>query len=141
MIVLDASVAAKWYINEEGSELAQEYLAESHHLIAPALIRMEVGAAIVRAFRENRISEAVARESCAAWEQVLHEEVVHLIPDDHLYAVAVETAIELRHAVQDCMYLSAAKSFDAPVLTADRTLFERGKDAVRIRMLGQDDVN
>ena len=42
MIVLDASVAAKTYLEEAGAEAATELLAGPVKLLAPELIRLEV---------------------------------------------------------------------------------------------------
>jgi predicted nucleic acid-binding protein len=42
MIVVDASVAVKWFIPEAGEEAAAKLLGGKKRLIAPALIRLEV---------------------------------------------------------------------------------------------------
>jgi len=48
MIVVDASVAVKWFFPEAGTAEAQQVLASGDRLAAPALIRVEVAAAIAR---------------------------------------------------------------------------------------------
>jgi predicted nucleic acid-binding protein len=51
MIVVDANVAAKWYLPELGSEAALELMDGASPLFAPDLIRLEVLAAITRCVR------------------------------------------------------------------------------------------
>ena len=68
MIVVDASVAAKWYLNEPGSAEAASLLTCDDALIAPALIRVEVTGAILRRYREKKLSEGRAKEACELWD-------------------------------------------------------------------------
>src|SRR5262245_39797495 len=56
MIVVDASIAAKWYLNEPGSAQAAAILTSDDVLLAPALIRLEVNGAIIRRYREGKLS-------------------------------------------------------------------------------------
>ena len=139
MRVVDASVAAKWFLPERGSSAAHELLSGHDRLVAPALIRLEVAAAIVRAFRADRMSEAVARDCCQAWDYLLGERVVQVIANDELHELAVKIAFEIKHSVQDCLYLAAGKAMKAPVLTADETLADRGGKAVRLIGVGDDE--
>ena len=73
---------------------------------------------------------------------MLSSGVVQLIADDELFPTAVEVGFKSRHALQDCLYLAAGKLMKAEVVTADRTLHERGNKIVgRIRLLDMDDGN
>lgn len=142
MIVVDASVAVKWFIPEPGSQAAHQLLVAPRGLIAPALIRIEVTAAILRLYREDRLPEASARAACGEWSEMLLGGVVRLIADDELYPVALEMGFKTRHALQDCLYLAAGKAMDAEVVTADRTLHERGNrivDRVSLLQVNGDD--
>src|SRR5579871_3022186 len=103
MIVVDASVAAKWYLNEPGSEAAALLLEGDQPLFAPALIRIEVASAITRPFREGKLSEQRAREACELWLNDLAAGVVKLVPDDTLFEAAKDLAFRIRHSVQDCL--------------------------------------
>ena len=126
MIVVDASIAAKWYLNEFGSEEAAHVLTSGAILLAPALIRIEVTGAIVRRFREGKLSLSRAREACALWEDDLAAGAIRLISDDTLLGRARELALQIRHAIQDCLYLSAAvEANGARLVTADPTFHTR----------------
>ena len=109
MIVVDASVAVKWFIPEAGEEAAAKLLGGKKRLVAPALIRMEVTGAIIRRFREGHLSEKKAREGTQAWEAMLQYRVVRLVPDAELFEDAVQMAFLAKHTLADCLYLAAAK--------------------------------
>lgn len=125
MIVVDASVAAKWVLVENGSHLAEQLLVGTDSLVAPALIRIEVAGAITRAHRKAEISEQKARAALAAWYEVLESNRLWLIPDDELLFDAIELAISARHPLADCLYAAVAKRFDAPLMTADTPMIDR----------------
>jgi len=137
MIVVDASVAVKWFIPEAGEEDAAQLLGGKKHLIAPALIRLEVTGAIIRRYREGHVSEKRAREATQAWEAMLRNRVVRLVPDAELFEDAVQMAFLAKHTLSDCLYLAAAKQLAAPVITADVPMRDRGTRAYKnITFLG-----
>lgn len=126
MLVVDASVAVKWFIPEAGEGAAAKLLGGKPRLVAPSLFRLEVTGAIIRRYREGHVSEKRAREGTQAWEAMLERRVVHLVSNAELYEDAVQMAFLAKHALADCMYLVAARRFEAPVITADRPMLERG---------------
>ena len=126
MIVVDASVAVKWFLSEAGEDEAAEILEGPDHLVAPALIRLEVAGAILRRFREGDLSERRAREASRAWDDMLEHRVVQLVPSRDLFDEAVELAFEVRHTISDCLYLVLAKRLDTHVVTADEPMWKRG---------------
>ena len=137
MIVVDASVAVKWFIPEAGEEAAAKLLGGKKRLVAPALIRLEVTGAIIRRYREGHLSEKKAREGTRAWEAMLQHRVVRLVPDAELFEDAVQMAFLAKHALADCLYLAMAKRFAAPVITADAPMRDRGIRAYKnITLLG-----
>ena len=136
MIVVDASVAVKWFVPEPGEDAAQQLLAGGDLLFAPALIRIEVAGAILRYFREGAIKEDRARSALADWDRLLSEALVRQIDNDQLYADAIAVSLDSRHALNDCFYLAAARMLGASVITADIPMHKRGKLAYdRISLL------
>jgi predicted nucleic acid-binding protein len=130
MIVVDASIAAKWYLNETGSTEAAAILTSDATLLAPALIRIEVTGAIIRQFREGKLSRQRAEEACELWEADLAAGAVQLVPDDTLIEQARAIAFQIRHAIQDCLYLAAAVDAGSVRLaTADPTFHRRASPA------------
>jgi predicted nucleic acid-binding protein len=130
MIVVDASIAAKWYLNEAGSEQAAALLTSNAILIAPALIRIEVNGAILRRYREGKLSLERAREACDLWETDLAVGVLRLVPDETLIIPARAIAFQIKHAIQDCLYLAVAVEADhSRLVTADPTFHARATPA------------
>ena len=64
MIVLDASVAVKTYLEEAGGEAATELLAGTEKLLAPELIRVEVAGAWCRRRRTGELEAAEVERRC-----------------------------------------------------------------------------
>ncbi|MDX2199503.1 MAG: type II toxin-antitoxin system VapC family toxin [Phycisphaerae bacterium] len=127
MIVVDASVAAKWVLAEPDRDAAKALLGNDRKLIAPSVIRFEVTGAILRRFRKNELDEKTARFACQEWDELLHDLVIELVPSEELFVLARDLAFKARHSLSDCLYLAAAKSHSAEVVTADVTLRDRGK--------------
>lgn len=125
MVVIDASVAVKWFLPEAGSDAAAEFLGGSRQLFAPRLIRLEVLSAITRQHRLGNLKEDKARRACEAWYALMDSDALSIMPDEALLDGAVALALRLKHAFLDCLYLAAAQSLDMPLVTADRTFFER----------------
>jgi predicted nucleic acid-binding protein len=130
MIVVDASIAAKWYLHEPGSGEAAALLTSAFTLIAPALIRVEVTGAILRRYREGVLSLELAREACDQWDADLAGGALRLVPDDTLIVPARAIAFQIRHAIQDCLYLAAAvEAGRARLVTADAAFHARATPA------------
>lgn len=137
-LVIDASVAAKWFFEEAGSKEAHALLRSQRRLYAPAHITVEITTAILRCHREGKFIEERTRAALESWDQLLTRGVVRLIPTDDLLRPAREIAIQIRHAFADCLYLAAGQRRNAEVLTADRTMRDRSQECdVSVMLLGQ----
>jgi predicted nucleic acid-binding protein len=131
MIVVDASVAAKWFLPENGSEEAIALQEGPHQLLAPALIRLEVRAAIMRRVRDPKtpISAETAIDLCGRWLSLLVGGAVALVPEHELLSAAIRLSAEVRHSLQDCLYLAAAAREGLPLVTADEPFYRRATTA------------
>ncbi|MCI0459641.1 MAG: type II toxin-antitoxin system VapC family toxin [Gemmataceae bacterium] len=125
MIVLDASVVVKWFVPEHGSAEAERLLTDPRKLFAPDLIRVEVAAALTRKVRLGEAPEPQIREHCANWPRMLAQGIVTLTPAEHDYPEAVALALQLKHPMQDCLYLALAQRLQAPLVTADPKFIEK----------------
>jgi predicted nucleic acid-binding protein len=136
VIVVDASVAAKWYLLETGTDAALELLTGSEMLGAPELIRLEVLAAIARRVRTGEATGEEAGSRCRNWLRHLRTGIVTLVPERELLDEALALSLEIRHNLQDCLYLAAARRADATLITADRRFHDRASPMFeRIAML------
>lgn len=113
MIVLDASVALKWVLNEDESELAQRALSLS--LIAPEFWRIECGNALRKAVAKGEATPAQALDRL----QILKDAPVEHVPTDSVLERGLALSMTLRHPIYDCLYLALAMERDCRLLTAD----------------------
>lgn len=61
MLVVDASVAVKWFYPETDSDKAEKLLFSGKKLVAPEIIRIKVAAALTRLFRMQSIDLDTAK--------------------------------------------------------------------------------
>jgi predicted nucleic acid-binding protein len=126
-MIVDASIAAKWFLPEPGSEQAEKLLEGPQPLLAPRLIRLEVFGAITRQFRLGNLTEPKARLACDEWITVMESDALQILPDEPMLDDAITLALRLKHPFQDCMYLALARSLGYPLLTADEKFHQRAK--------------
>lgn len=116
--VVDASVAAKWLIEEEGTEAALRLRGPDYELSCPDLLFLEVGNVVWRKVREDEVDEADGRAMVAA---VLDAPLL-VEPSAALLPAAWEIAVRRDRSVYDGVYLALAEALDARLVTADRRL-------------------
>jgi predicted nucleic acid-binding protein len=112
-VVIDASVALKWVLDEPGQEAADALLDEE--LVAPSLMLIEAANALWRRSRRGEISGEEARERLAE----LQGAPVTIVPIEHDLLAAADLANTLGHPVYDCLYLALALRENTHVVTAD----------------------
>jgi predicted nucleic acid-binding protein len=135
--VIDASVAAKWVMSEAQEDEARAYLRGEAELHAPAIVRIEVTAAILRRYRVGGLTRDLAAEACDAWDNMLTAGVLRLTPDEAVWDDAIGLALAIRHGFRDCLYLALAKRLGAPLVTADAAFLARAAPAYAgLRPLG-----
>ena len=113
-VVIDASIAVKWVVEEEGTG---EALALRHRsrLIAPELLAAECANILWKKVRREELS----REEALFAAQLLYAADVEFRPAHHLLEAATRIAVELDHPAYDCLYLALAEELDCGFITAD----------------------
>lgn len=114
-IVVDASAVLAVVLDEDERDVILE-ATENVTLLSPAVVRFEIGNALIAMYRRDRIEEKTVRE---AWNSA--EEVpIQLVP------VNVEESLEiaLEHGIYayDAYYLNSAAAYRRPLLTLDRNM-------------------
>ena len=127
-LVVDASIVAKWVMDEDGSDRALALRTETG-LIAPSLIVSEVGNALWKAVRRREVTNADALAALG----VAFGPFDALVANEELGVRALELAIALAHPVYDCMYLALAERERAPLISADRALLRVAKKVKGIK--------
>ncbi len=113
-VVVDASVAIKWVVDETGSAAAAALL-DGRTLHAPALLFVEAANAFWVMARRGAISRAGAADALD-----LLRRAPLVAPNEDLVPEALRLAQMLDHPVYDCVYLALALVREIPVVTADR---------------------
>ena len=121
MLIVDASVAVKWVLDEAGDLEARAIIERRVPLIAPELIVAEVTNVAWKRHVKGDIPLRQARLIAVEVPRVFAQ-LFALRP---LRSRALAIALELRHVVYDCFYLALAEERDATVVTADRRLVAR----------------
>jgi predicted nucleic acid-binding protein len=112
-LVVDASVALKWVIDEPGSEAALALFR--HRLLAPDLLVAECSNALWKKVRRRELTADEA-DLCA---RLLQAAEIELVPMRALLESATRFALRLDHPAYDCFYLALAESLSCDVVTAD----------------------
>lgn len=118
MLIVDASVAAKWFLAEPDSAAALA-LRDSGTLHAPSLLVSEIGNVLRSAVAQRRLPAMLAEQSLA-W--LIQDRAVNFADDHELALPALRIALALNHSVYDCLYLALSEKTGFPVVTADRRL-------------------
>jgi predicted nucleic acid-binding protein len=116
-LVVDASIAAKWFIEETGRAQAIQLLDIAGRQ-APDLLLVEVANVVWKKTLQNQVSVTQAQLICASIAHCF--DVLH--SSDSLIERAIVIAIDLRHPIYDCLYLACAERAGARLATADRRL-------------------
>jgi len=113
-VVVDASVALKWVIEEDGSQAAQALIAE-HPLAAPDLLAVECANFLWAKARRGSLSRDLARTALDA----ILATPVRLLPSAAHVSAAQTIAFDLDQTAQDSLYLAVALAEHATFITAD----------------------
>lgn len=118
--VVDASVAAKWYFQEEHSGRADALLERDCEILAPGLLVVEIATLVWKRARRGEISEALADRIVAALRQVPLE----IRPTAELVTAALPLALHGGLTLYDAFYAALAVQSGCSLVTADRKLYD-----------------
>jgi predicted nucleic acid-binding protein len=124
-VVVDASVAVKWFITEPGWEAAHALAASRVALLAPDFVLVELASVAAKRLRRGDILRAQADDMVASAAEMFAE----LPPSPGLRDRAFALAAEHGLSVYDGLYVTLAERRGAPLLTADAKLFRLAEAA------------
>jgi predicted nucleic acid-binding protein len=119
-LVIDASIAVKWVVDEDGTPEALA-LRKRAKLIAPELLVSECANIL---WEKVRRSELTKDEAILA-ARLLQAADIELLPTRPYLAAAVPIAVDLDHPAYDCMYIALATAYDCLFATADQHLLRK----------------
>lgn len=117
--VVDASVAAKWFMAEEYSAIAAKLRESQHELVGPDLLPVEVGSALLKKMRRGELSELEGEVGMRALMLL----PVHLESSLELLPSGWAIASLYRCSLYDSIYVALAVAQSCQLVTADRKLF------------------
>jgi predicted nucleic acid-binding protein len=120
-VVVDSSGAVKLVVHEYGREAAFKLLRTASERLAPRLLLAEVGNTFWKKIERGELSSAQA----AAGLPIVEDAITRFVDDGELVADALKMAIELRHPIYDCLYLTLAAREGAMLVTGDLRLLRK----------------
>jgi predicted nucleic acid-binding protein len=125
--VLDASILIQTLVREKYTDIALKLVSMLKAIYVPSLILYEIGNALVILTRKNFITKEDA---------IRKFNYINSIPTLNIKEIefnkAIDIAIELDITLYDASYLDLAFEAEAPLVTADRELYEKGKTMAKV---------
>jgi predicted nucleic acid-binding protein len=119
-LVIDASIAVKWVVEESGTVEALT-LRRTAMLVAPDLLVVECANILWKKFQRREMS----KEETLLAARLLQGAEIELVPSRSLLEAASRIAIELDHPAYDCLYLALAIERDCRFVIADGCLLRK----------------
>jgi predicted nucleic acid-binding protein len=126
--VVDASVAAKWFLGDEDEvdhalRVFDDFIEGSIRLAAPEQIHAELGStlAVAASPSRNRIQIDAAHAGVSKFAALS----IQTTPSRDLVTEAFDFAVQIRCSVYDALYLVLARRRAIPFINADRKLHDR----------------
>lgn len=123
LYVVDASVAAKWFLPDEPDVTAAvtvlaDFRAGRTALVTPGHLRYEVPSAIRAGYRTKRLTLEGSRAAISRFLSLQ----VPTIDDASMIEAGYEHSLRFGCSLYDGVYLALAESLDCPFVFADRRL-------------------
>lgn len=138
MIVLDASLAVKFFVTEafavQALALSRTWKSMGEELTAPDFMASEFATALRKKVQEGILTAVVAK-------QLIGELYIYGIdfrPSQPLHERAIDLAVELNQRLAyDCHYLALAESLECDFWTADQPFYRAAQGLYpRVRWIG-----
>ncbi len=123
-VVVDASVAIKWFVPEIHADAARRLLREGMTLLAPDLIWAEVANALWRKWRDKELSAEAVQSILTDFRRY----PLHIHSGESLYDEAWLVAQGSGRTFYDSLYLALAMSDGCLLVTADLRFYNAVKD-------------
>jgi predicted nucleic acid-binding protein len=118
--IIDASIAIKWVVEEDGTAHALA-LRRGSRLVAPDLLVAECANIL---WKKVQRGELTAEEADLA-ARLLERSDMELMPMRGLMQAATRIAVSVLHPAYDCIYLALALATQSRFVTADDRLIRK----------------
>jgi predicted nucleic acid-binding protein len=118
--VIDAGIAVKWVVDEDGTPEALT-LRQRAKLIAPELLVAECANIL---WKKVQRDELLKQEALLA-ARLLQGAEIELLPMRSLFETATRMSIEINHPAYDCVYLALANNSKCQFVAADERFLRK----------------
>jgi predicted nucleic acid-binding protein len=119
-LVIDANIAVKWVVEEDGTPEAL-VLRQKTKLIAPELLVAECANILWKKVQRGELLKAEALLAA----RLLQGVEIELLPTRSLFEAAMRMSIEIDHPAYDCLYLVLAVEKKCQFATADERFLRK----------------
>lgn len=119
IVVVDAGVAVKWYVEEEHTREAELLLDKRFEIHAPDLLLPEFGNVLWKKCRSDDLDENTARGAIGS----IGDRGIFFHSSSKLLNSAFTGALETGQSYYDWTYLALAIALECNLVTADRRFF------------------
>ena len=130
-IIVDASVAMKWFVEETLHDEARHLVKYQREIQAPDFILIEVANVAWKKAARKEISNDQVR----AIVHMIPQFIPLLLPSSKLLERATKLAIELAHPIYDCLYIACAEMTGSVLVTADNRLCKAVEGTAFVRLV------
>lgn len=123
-LIIDASVAIKWFLPEQHSINAIRLIHAGHELLAPDLIFPECGNVLWKKWLRQELEPEVI----PAILTDLGRMNIHIVPTFTVVDEAARIAVASRRSYYDSIYLALASTGNGRMVTADEKLCNALRD-------------
>lgn len=118
--VVDSSIAAKWFLTEEYTDVSLKLLDPDFELHVPSIFFLEIDNILCKKIRRNELSNQESQKV----RNGIREMPFYVHSFEDVLEPAYEIAIRTGASIYDCIFLAVALIGDFMVVTADRRFFE-----------------
>ena len=139
MIVVDASLAVKWYLDEPLADQADAELVDHLGKISvPDIFISEVVGVLVRRANIDKSKRHNSEESIARLTALFENAGIGAVRSSpQSIANGANLALDLGHPLKDCIYLALAMELGCELVTCDARFAEKAKGVwAGVRVLG-----
>ena len=128
-VVIDADIAIKWVVEEDGTQEALA-LRRRSELVAPDLLAVECANILWKKVQREELS----KDEALLAARLLQAADIEFLPTRSLLEAATRIAVELNHPAYDCLYIALAVERDCRFITADERFVRKLRQQRRHRL-------
>ena len=127
-VVIDCSVAAKWFVGghhwEKALSILKSHRTETLTLLAPDFIQVELANVLWKLQRGGHLKLQFAQEALNEFSTI---EITYTVATE-LLADAFALAVKHKRSVYDSLYIALSVRAGCPMITADERLYNSIKE-------------